>query len=155
MSWIRHIAWNSTDTRYPALSELVVQFKLPHISPDHMDANRIHQNLSAVAETQKKKYPGVIKHESVGAGSLAWPWACHSNFENKALKYQSLNGGGDSCPFAEGERIWGIYKKNQKGLAHKLSKRIREWDPFVQGVQWPLIVESVLYRLLHLHIWRG
>ncbi len=32
-------------------------------------------------------------------------------------------------------------------------KRIREWDPFVQGVQWPLIAESLLYSLLPLLIW--
>lgn len=59
-----------------------------------MDTNHIHENLSAVADIQKKKYPRVIKHESARAGSLAWPWALHSNLENKALKYQSPKGGG-------------------------------------------------------------
>lgn len=61
----------------------------PNISSNHMNTNNTHQNLSAVAETQRKKYPWVIKHESAGAGSLAWSWAHHSYFENKALKYQS------------------------------------------------------------------
>lgn len=78
---------------------------------------------------QKKKYPRVIKHESAGAGFLAWPWARHSYFKNKALKYRSPKeeeeGGGDLCPFGEGEWIWSIYKKNQKGLAHKLRPRGR------------------------------
>lgn len=84
--------------------------------------DHIHERLSADADTQKKKYPTVVKHESAGTGSLSWPWACHSNFDNKALKYQSPKGG-DLCPFAEGEWIWDIYKKNQKGLGCKLRPR--------------------------------